>query len=156
VTGLGLTTPSFKENEMIDSSLGELMARLERLERQGRRWKRTALVVLLGAVGIVVMGQAPQHRLPKSLEAEEFVLRDGRGQVRASLGTPPGSNATVLQFHGENGKPRTRITVASDGTSSFEVMDAADHVRLLLGVRDTGVPRIWLGNETGKIIWRAP
>lgn len=141
---------------MTDSSLDELTTRLERLERQGRRWKRTAFVVLLGAAGVVVMGQAPPHRLPKSLEAEEFVLRDSRGQVRASLGTPPGSNATVLQFHGENGKPRTRITVASDGTSSFEVMDTGDHVRLLLGVRDTGVPRIWLGNETGKIVWRAP
>jgi hypothetical protein len=141
---------------MTDPTLDDLTTRLERLERQGRRWKRTAFVVLLGAVALAVMGQAPQHRLPKSLEAEEFVLRDSRGQVRASLGTAQGSNSTVLQFHGENGKPRTRITVASDGTSSLEVMDTGDHVRLLLGVRENGVPRIWLGNETGKIIWRAP
>jgi hypothetical protein len=141
---------------MTDPTLDDLTTRLERLERQGRRWKRTAFVVLLGAVALAVMGQAPPHRLPKSLEAEEFVLRDSRGQVRASLGTAQGSNSTVLQFHGENGKPRTRITVASDGTSSLEVMDTGDHVRLLLGVRENGVPRIWLGNETGKIIWRAP
>jgi hypothetical protein len=141
---------------MTDPTLDDLTTRLERLERQGRRWKRTAFVVLLGAVALAVMGQAPPHRLPKSLEAEEFVLRDSRGQVRASLGTAQGSNSTVLQFHGENGKPRTRITVAGDGTSSLEVMDTGDHVRLLLGVRENGVPRIWLGNETGKIIWRAP
>jgi hypothetical protein len=151
-----MTTSSLEENVMTDPTLDDLTTRLERLERQGRRWKRAAFVVLLGAAAVVVMGQAPPHRLPKSLEAEEFVLRDSRGQVRASLGTAQGSNSTVLQFHGENGKPRTRITVASDGTSSLEVMDTGDHVRLLLGVRDNGVPRIWLGNETGKIIWRAP
>ena len=141
---------------MTEPTLDELTRRLERLERHGRHWKRTAVTVLLGAVALVVMGQTPPHRVPKSLEAEEFVLRDSRGQVRASLGTAQDSNSTVLQFHAETGKPRTRITVASDGTSSFEVMDTGDHVRLLLGVRDNGVPRIWLGNETGKIIWRAP
>jgi len=27
---------------------------------------------------------------------------------------------------------------------------------VLLGVRDNGSPRLWLGNDAGKIIWRAP
>jgi len=25
-----------------------------------------------------------------------------------------------------------------------------------VGVKDNGSPRIWLGNEAGKIVWRAP
>ena len=140
---------------MTDPTLDTLTARLERLERESRRSKRTTLLVLVGAAALL-MGQAAPHRPPKSLEAEEFVLRDSRGQVRASLGTAPNPGTTVLQIHAENGKPRARITVSSDGTSSLEVMDAGERVRVLLGVKDNGSPRIWLGNDTGKIVWRAP
>jgi len=141
---------------MTEPMMDTLTTRLARLERETRRSKRITLVVLLGAAAAVLMGQTAPHRTPKSLEAEEFVLRDSRGQVRASLGTTQNPSATVLQIHGDNGKPRTRLTVSSDGTSSLEIMDTGERVRVLLGVKDNGSPRIWLGNEAGKIIWRAP
>ena len=83
-------------------------------------------------------------------------MRDNRGQVRASLGTTQNPSATVLQIHNENGKPRTRLIVSGDGTSSLEVLDSNDRIRVLLGVRDSGLPRVWLGNEAGKIVWKAP
>jgi hypothetical protein len=141
---------------MTESALNTLRKRLDRLERESRRLKRATLVVIMGATAALLMGQIAPHRPVKTLEAEEFVLRDSRGQIRASLGTTQGPSATILQIHGDNGKPRTRVTVSSDGTSSLEVMDASDRVRLLLGLRENGSPRIWLGNEVGKIIWRAP
>ena len=72
------------------------------------------------------------------------------------LGTAQNWSATMLQIFGENGKPRTRLTVASDGTSILEVIDSGERVRVLVGVKDNGSPRIWLGNEAGKIVWRAP
>lgn len=141
---------------MTEPMMDPLTTRLARLERETRRSKRITLVVVLAAAAVVLMGQTAPHRTPKSLEAEEFVLRDSRGQVRASLGTTQNPSATVLQIHGDNGKPRTRLTVSSDGTSSLEVIDTGERVRVLLGVKDNGSPRIWLGNEAGKIIWRAP
>ena len=141
---------------MTEPTPDTLTSRLERLERESRRSRRVTLVVLVGAVAVMLMGQAPPHRMPKSLEAEEFVLRDSRGQVRASLGRAQNASTTLLQIFGENGKPRTRITVSSDGTSSLEIIDSSERVRVLLGVKDNGSPRIWLGNETGKIVWRAP
>ena len=141
---------------MTGSTLDTLTTRLERLERESRRAKRMTLVVLAGAAAAVLMGQTAPHRLAKTLEAEEFVLRDSRGQVRASLGTTQNPSATVLQIHGENGKPRTRVIVSSDGSSSLEVLDTGERVRLLLGVKENGSPRIWLGNEAGRIVWRAP
>lgn len=140
---------------MTDSTRDLLTVRLERLERENRRSKRTTLVVLVGVAAVALLGQAAPHRA-RSFEAEEFVVRDSRGQVRASLGTTQGLSATVLQLHSENGKPRARITVSSDGTSSLEVIDTGERVRLLLGVKENGSPRIWLGNENGKIVWRAP
>jgi hypothetical protein len=141
---------------MTESTLDTLRQRLDRLERESRRLKRVTLVVIVGAAAALVMGQTAPHRSIRTLDAEEFVLRDSRGQIRASLGTTQGPSATILEIHGDNGKPRTRVTVSSDGTSSLEFMDSGDRVRLLLGVRDNGLPRIWLGNETGRIIWRAP
>jgi hypothetical protein len=141
---------------MIEPTLDALTTRLEHLERESRRSKRVVRVALVGVLALVLMGQAPPHRMPKSLEAEEFVLRDSRGQVRAVLGTTQNASATMLQIFGENGKPRTRLTVTSDGTSSLEIIDSGERVRLLLGVKDNGLPRIWLGNEAGKIVWRAP
>jgi len=141
---------------MTEFTLDMLRKRLDSLERESRRLKRATLVVIVGAAAALLMGQIAPHRPVRTLEAEEFVLRDSRGQIRASLGTTQGPSATVLQIHGDNGKPRTRVTVSGDGTSSLEVMDSSDHVRLLLGVRENGLPRIWLGNEAGKIIWRAP
>ena len=141
---------------MTEPTLDALTTRLERLERECRLSKRALRVVLVGALALGLMGQAPPHRMPKSLEAEEFVLRDSRGQVRAVLGRDQSASATMLQIFGENGKPRTRLTVASDGTSSLEVIDSGERVRVLLGVKDNGSPRIWLGNEAGKIVWRAP
>ena len=141
---------------MTEPTLDALTTRLERLERECRLSKRALRVVLVGALALGLMGQAPPHRMPKLLEAEEFVLRDSRGQVRAVLGTAQSASATMLQIFGENGKPRTRLTVASDGTSSLEIIDSGEHVRVLLGVKDNGSPRIWLGNEAGKIVWRAP
>ena len=141
---------------MTEFTLDMLRKRLDRLERESRRMKRATLVVIVGAAAALLLGQIAPHRPVRTLEAEEFVLRDSRGQIRASFGTTQGPSVTVLQIHGDNGKPRTRVTVSGDGTSSLEVMDSSDHVRLLLGVRENGLPRIWLGNEAGKIIWRAP
>ena len=145
-----------EEALMTELAMNTLARRLDRLEGENRWLKRITLMLLLGAAAMALMGQTPQHRPLRTLEAEEFLLRDSRGQVRASLGTTQNPRATVLQIHNENGKPRTRLIVSGDGTSSLEVLDSSDHIRVLLGVRDNGLPRIWLGNDAGKIIWKAP
>jgi len=145
-----------EEVAMTEHTLETLGRRLERLEVENRWLKCLTLMLLLGIAAAGLMGQTAPHRPLRALEAEEFLLRDSRGQVRASLGTTQNPSATILQIHNENGKPRTRLTVSGDGTSSLEVLDSSDRIRVLLGVRDSGAPRLWLGNEAGKIVWRAP
>jgi hypothetical protein len=145
-----------EEGVMIEHTLETVTRRLERLEGENRWLKGLTLMLLLVIAATGLMGQTAPHRPLRALEAEEFLLRDSRGQVRASLGTTQNPSATVLEIHNENGKPRTRLIVAGDGTSSLEVMDSSDRIRVVLGVRDNGLPRLWLGNEAGKITWRAP
>jgi hypothetical protein len=65
---------------MSDQSLEEVVARLEAVERQHRSLKRALVVALLSLVGVAAVSGPP-----KTIEAEEFVLKDGGGQVRARL-----------------------------------------------------------------------
>ena len=67
-----------------------LLRRLEQLERSNRRLKILAVVVLLGLGGIGVMGQA---RPPAQIvEAQEFIVKDANGNVRARLAQIYGSD----------------------------------------------------------------
>src|SRR6266852_6409059 len=62
-----------------------LSKRVERLERQNRWMKRMGAVAILCAVVLLVSGQASVDT-KKTVEANEFVLRDTNGVVRAKLG----------------------------------------------------------------------
>ena len=66
-------------------------ARLDRLEREGRRWRRAALGSWLAIAALLLLGQSPTRapRPPspaRTVEAERFVLRDARGRAGATLG----------------------------------------------------------------------
>lgn len=82
-----------------------IVSRIERLEAQNRRLKRGALVCLVAIASFGLMGQAKRKSkrapaparptapaVPKSIEAESFILKDSAGRVRAELsmgGTGP-------------------------------------------------------------------
>ena len=63
--------------QALDSSV--LMERLEKLEKQNRRLKQVGAVALVLAASILLMGQAPARR---TVEANEFILKDASGNVR--------------------------------------------------------------------------
>lgn len=74
---------------MNERQLAVLTQRLDRLERENRRWKRIAIlsIVILGSASL--MGQALQ--VPTVIEAQKFVLKDSNGKVRGVWGAqdPP-------------------------------------------------------------------
>jgi len=84
----------------MDSSLNTLedvRAMLLRLERQIRRIKRLGGIVLAVTAVILVMGQAPSK---KTVEANEFVLRDDGGNIRARLFMTAKSTTTGKELLG--------------------------------------------------------
>jgi hypothetical protein len=62
--------------------LEDLECRLLSMEKQNRRLKRLGAALLVLVTSLVVMGQAPSK---KTVEANEFILRDESGSIRARL-----------------------------------------------------------------------
>ncbi len=72
-----------------------LAERLTRLEAQNRRFRKAGIAALVLASAVAVMGQARTSRV---LEANEFVLKDSSGAVRASLSVDR-TNGPILTFY---------------------------------------------------------
>jgi hypothetical protein len=66
--------------QSLNSDLETLSARVEKLERQNRLFKRAVLALLLLPVTLLVMGQAAPTR---TLEAQAFILRGANGSKMA-------------------------------------------------------------------------
>ena len=65
------------------SHFTELQSKIARLERQNRRFKRFGTAGLIFVALLIVMGQAYPSR--KVVEANDFILRDDSGNMRARL-----------------------------------------------------------------------
>lgn len=70
-----------------------LQTRIEKLEKENRRFKKIAVGALAGVALLVVMGQTPAR---KTVEANEFVVKDAHGNVRIRLGVDPKNDSAVL------------------------------------------------------------
>ena len=69
---------------MNEPTMDKLVQRMDRLERENRWFKRIGLLGLVGIAAVMLMGQAPKTN--KIIEAEGFVVKDQKGNVRAVLG----------------------------------------------------------------------
>ena len=112
----------------------EIMSgRLEKLERQNRRMKQAGAVVLLFAGALLLMGQAPPRRM---VEANEFVLKDGNGRVRAILSA---ATSPTLYFLDENGVNRAAL-----GPSGLALSSGERQLAAMLGgasLQETEIPQ---------------
>ena len=74
------------------SGLADLQSRLLKLETENCRFKRLGAVALIVVTLLVVMGQAPSR---KTVEANEFILKDDSGSIRARLFMTTKSTTTM-------------------------------------------------------------
>ncbi len=164
---------------MSEPTLSDMMRRVDRLERENRRWRACAIVggLLIGAM--MLMGQTAPRAAARVVEAERFVLRGPGGTVRAALevlnGTAPEGPVRLALFH-----PGGRIHLelaqrpyqpsglrifGSEGAELVDLSEDNNSAQLSFPVRDED-EGVALGVRRGKaglifakgpkVIWKAP
>lgn len=90
-----------------------LAARLEKIERENRIVKMVGLILLLAVGAAVAMAQAPTKR---TIVADEFVLKDNAGKVRARLYMDRGG--PMLSLYDASGVERANL-MQNEGTAGL-------------------------------------
>ena len=85
-----------------------LQDRLLKLEKQNRRFKQLIVAALIVPALLLVTGQAPSK---KTIEANEFILKDSAGKIRAELSVSETTKTPVahLVLFDPNGKEKVSV-----------------------------------------------
>lgn len=123
--------------------LEDLQERVVKLERQNRRFKRLGATALIVPALLLLLGQAPSK---KTVEANEFVLRDAGGNVRIKLS---------MENHGGGGTPRM-VFLDAKGAANLELEGSVPGIfGSTVGIDDEQGRRVstWFANEVGGALW---
>jgi hypothetical protein len=158
---LGRVETTMGEALMNDTPFALLAQRVERLERDVRRWKIAAALVVLGACPILLLGAGPVGTTDQ-IVTKRLVVVDEAGQRRAELNVT--NSVPALYLAGRDGLDRAWLEVAGDAPR-LVFRDDKKRQRVVLGgfslPLDSGVTEfrptssLVLITENGKI-WRAP
>src|SRR5262249_33900525 len=126
-----MRTPEVTMDERQLEAMAERLDRLEQtnraMNRACRRWRLAAGGVLPAGLGLGLAGASSTEIIPRKLEAQSFVLRDGAGRIRGSLG------------------------FRADGTPGFALLDEHSRVRLALDLCAEGAPAVNLYSAAGRL-----
>jgi hypothetical protein len=106
--------------EMCD--VGDLHQRMLKLENQSRRLKQIGVVTLLLVGAFILSGQSSPKKI---VEADEFVLKDAKGNVRARL-RMGGDFSAVPELVLIDEKGTTRLRLRGGGPVDFSGMSVFD------------------------------
>jgi hypothetical protein len=135
-----------QENSAMTSDPSELQAiknRLSTLEAQNRRLKWSGLSLLAVLSAFVLMGQTAPT--PQVIEAQRFVLKDAKGNVRAWLGLFGKGSEIILGD--TNKEPKMTLKVSEDASDLH--FYGGEHSGMNLGV-DLGYPAISMAGTDGN------
>lgn len=125
----------------------EMRDRLDRMERQLRRWRRGA-VAGLGLAAVAVAGAMAQPPA-KELVVKTLRVVDDAGKDRIVLSSNP--DEADLTLFDPSGKSRLTLDVAKDRRPVLLFADESNKEsnRLVLGLEDEGHPALLLYDGTG-------
>jgi hypothetical protein len=101
--------------------LKSLCERVERLERQNRWMNRVGVVAILPVAVLLVSGQVKVDT-KKIVEANEFVLKDTNGAIRARLGMGlvfPLKDGPGLVLYDDRLTPKASVATSAEGQSQI-------------------------------------
>ncbi|MBV8136651.1 MAG: hypothetical protein JO121_13630 [Deltaproteobacteria bacterium] len=135
----------------------ELIERITRLEQQqielrsaNRRLRKAMGALLLFAGAGVLMAQVPASPQNRSVEAEQFVLRDSHGSVRGAMGV--GENGTVgINLNDAKGATRISIDLSPDGSPGVDLYDPSGKERATMALGPEGTPGLGLYDANGRL-----
>jgi hypothetical protein len=110
-----------------------LCERVERIERQNRRFRLLGGAALAAFGALVLMGQAPVKG--RTLEAETIILKDADGKVRLRMETK--GHAVLLRLFDRQEQVREELAVA-DKAAYITIGDATGRPRIMAGVQGEG------------------
>jgi hypothetical protein len=114
-----------------DSTLQALAQRVAKLEAQNRRFRKAVMAALVAASAAALMGQAQTSR---TLEANEFVLKDNSGTVRARLSVDT-TNGPILTFYRD--RIHISASLAGGDEPSLTLFRAGTDEQVQLGANRT-------------------
>lgn len=128
--------------------LTELEHANRRLERLCRKWRVAAWGLILG-LGVAACGGAAAGRIAQTVQAQEFVLCDAEGRMRAALAIRP-DGTPGLGFFDQGGQVRASIDLGEDGASGINFHDRDGKLRAAVAVRADGTPGVGLFDRKGR------
>ncbi len=140
---------------MEQPKLDELTGRIERMERQIRRWK-TFGIAATAALGLVALLAGPNGRDAKAAEPKEYnitlppeVFLSGTAQSAGEI------RARRVVIVDKKGRVRGKLQVSENGSPSLKLFSKGGQTQVKLTVK-AGSPRLVLYDKLGRVLWRAP
>jgi hypothetical protein len=134
------------------ASVDSLRSRLENLEAQNRLTRRLGIGVLLLVSVVALIAQArPETSNVKTLDANEFQLRDAAGRVRAKLWMVEGKLPTLMMMD-DQGHKTAQLISSEEGAALWLLTPESGETVYLSASQKTG---LLITGPAGRLSLRA-